>query len=462
MWAEGTNGRLAKIAQFASERHPLGDLGAADPWLRNEARVAYWKYSERSGVEPSPRRRAALGRPLKGFGNMKTTEFDKPSVTSMAQWLAALALLAGACGDDSAGAEGETGIQLPTGGETAEGGTLDGGTLDGTATETEGDTVPNNCGASTFMLEHQPTNVVLVLDKSYSMIDNSWDHDNDPATGDVTRWHSLYDSVEFIIEEFDDGLNFGAVLFPAASVPDNEWQNACYVEIEPDAAVAPSNGEEVLAVLPGRDSLEIFGGTPASGGILTALNHLRSLDPALPRAMILITDGAANCLDGTSDQDVFDLYDENLPALVAEAFNDEDIPTYVVGIDIIDGIATYPQDNPYVRLNEVAIAGGFPQPGAEKFHNAQDEDELRAAISQISSQIGCIVPLEAPELPELLSIFIDGEEVPRVDSCEGESFGWRYTNPMGPYDEIELCADACDALHNIGTLSATYNCVPQG
>jgi hypothetical protein len=304
--------------------------------------------------------------------------------------------------------------------------------------------------------------VVLVLDKSYSMIDNSWDHDGNPGTGPVTRWHSLYDSVEFIVDEFDDGLNFGAVLFPAIDVPDNEWQNACIVSLEPDAPVMPLGGEAVLAALPDRDTFSIFGGTPASQGISTALNHLRSLDPELPRAMILITDGAANCLAGTTDSAVFDLYDTNLPGLVASAYNDEDIPTYVVGIDIIDGIANYPQDNPFERLNEVAIAGGFPQPGAEKFHNARDEEELRSAISQISSQIGCIIPVEAPAQPELLSIYIDGELIPWVDSCAGEVLGWRYTNPAGPYDEIELCAEACDALHNIGTLSATYNCIPQG
>lgn len=391
---------------------------------------------------------------------MKTADFKSSSKV----WIAALAVMASACGDDAATADGDTGIMLPTGGDTADGGTLDGAS-GGTADETadSGDDLPGNCGASTFMLDHQPTNVVLVLDKSFSMIDNAWDHDNSPATGDVTRWHSLYDSVGFIIDEFDDGLNFGAVLFPSVDVPDNEWQNACMVALEPDAPVAANNGETVLAALPDRDTLEIFGGTPASEGVSTALNHLRSLDPELPRAMILITDGAANCLAGTTDSAVFDLYDENLPALVATAFNDEEIPTYVVGIDIIDGIANYPQDNPYERLNEVAIAGGFPQPGAEKFHNAQDEDELRSAISQISSQIGCIIPLDmAPDQPDLLTIFINGEEIPWVDSCEGEELGWRYTNPMGPYDEIELCADACDALHNVGTLSATYNCVPQG
>jgi hypothetical protein len=390
---------------------------------------------------------------------MKTADIKSSSI-----WIAALAVLAGGCGDDAGAGAGETGIQLPTGGDTLDDGTLDGGgTVDETAGSSSSDDGPGDCGASTFMLEHRPSNVVLVLDKSYSMVDNSWDHDNDPATGDVTRWNSLHSSVTFIIDEFDDGLNFGAVLFPSVEVPDNEWQNACLVSLEPDAPVAPHNGEAVLASLPGPDELDVYGGTPASGGISTALNHLRSLDPELPRAMILITDGAANCLAGTTDSAVFDLYDENLPALVAEAYNIEEIPTFVVGIDIIDGIADYPQDNPYERLNEVAIAGGNPQPGAEKFHNAQDEDELRSAISQITSQIGCVIPLDmAPEQPDLLSIFIDGEEIPYVDSCEGEALGWRYTNPMGPYDEIELCAEACDALHNVGTLAAHYNCIPQG
>lgn len=374
----------------------------------------------------------------------------------------ALAVLGGACGDDAAGGADDTGIVLPTDGEATVGDSLD-GTAGADETATEGDELPGNCGASTFMLDHQPTNVVLVLDKSYSMIENYWDHDANPATGDVTRWNSLYHSVEFIVDEFDDGLNFGAVLFPSLEVPDNAWQTACLVGLEPDAPVAPNGGQAVLDAIPGPDELAIFGGTPASEGLSTALNHLRSLDPELPRAMILITDGAANCLAGTSDQAVFDLYDENLPGLVASAYNDEDIPTYVVGIDIIDGIATYPQDNPYERLNEVAIAGGFPQPGTEKFHNAQDEEELRSAISQITSQIGCTIPLDmAPDQPDLLTIFIDGQEIPFVASCEGNELGWHYTHPMGPYDEIELCAEACESLHNIGTLSATYNCVPQG
>lgn len=372
--------------------------------------------------------------------------------------MSALLVPLGACTDDPPPTEvmDTDGITIPTGGQTDEG-------LDESGTADDSGGLPGDCGAATFELVHEPTNVVLVLDKSYSMVDHSWDHDGDPATAEVTRWNSLHGSVSFIVQEFDDGLNFGAVLFPSASVPDNEWQTACEVEPEPDAPVTPMGGEAVLAALPGPDELGIFGGTPASGGITTALEHLETLDDGLPRAMILVTDGAANCLEGTTDNAVFTLYDENLPALVAEAYNGRDIPTFVVGIDIVDEIADFPQDNPFERLNEVAIAGGFPRPGAEKFHNAQDEEQLRAAISQVTSQIGCTIPLDMPpELPELLSIVIDGVEIPYVDSCDGVDVGWTYVTPEGPYDEIELCGDACNSLHEVGTLSAHYNCIPTG
>jgi hypothetical protein len=66
-------------------------------------------------------------------------------------WTAALAVLAVACGDDAPSEDGGTGIQLPTGGETLDGGTLDEGSGTADGTESEGDELPGNCGASSFM-----------------------------------------------------------------------------------------------------------------------------------------------------------------------------------------------------------------------------------------------------------------------------------------------------------------------
>jgi hypothetical protein len=36
-----------------------------------------------------------------------------------------------------------------------------------------------------------------------------------------------------------------------------------------------------------------------------------------------------------------------------------------------------------------------------------------------------------------------------VNNCQNED-GWVYTNPNGPYDSIELCGAACDAVKIVG------------
>src|SRR5690606_38657529 len=113
------------------------------------------------------------------------------------------------------------------------------------------------------------------------------------------------------------------------------------------------------------------------------------------RAIILVTDGAANCnntlsacfVDPKSQEcfeELFEIYDERLAQVVADAFNNESITTYVVGIDIQD---TPPEDvkdgkpmaNPHVELNKVAIAGGAPRDDANvKYYNASNELDLQS------------------------------------------------------------------------------------
>src|SRR5690606_22077653 len=131
--------------------------------------------------------------------------------------------------------------------------------------------------------------------------------------------------------------------------------------------------------------------------------HLETLDPEIPRFMILVTDGAANCsADATTNQELMEVYDENLPIVVGDAYNDLDIATFVVGIDIVDALTGSgndgaPEANTFERLNDVAVAGGFPRPGNEKFFNTINEIELMDALSEIAGQVvSCVVPLDMP------------------------------------------------------------------
>lgn len=351
---------------------------------------------------------------------------------------------------------------------------------DTSGSTTTGIEPPDNCGEVDFELVAVPPNVVLVLDKSGSMVsdndadgdgefDGFWDHDADPMTPVISRWNSLYNVVDFVVTNFDAQINFGGVLFPSADATSQYSASACVVEDVPEIPVGPNNGVAILDGIPDALDVDIRGATPATAGIQTALDHLETLDPTVPQFLILVTDGAANCsADHPAPPDLLEIYDSNLPALVGTAFSERDVPTFVVGIDIVDeevgvGNDGIPQANTFVELNAVAEAGGRAKAGSEKFFNTVNEIELMEALGEIAGQVvSCVIPLDpAPENPDFVEVEIGGVSIDKVDDCATQD-GWVYVNPAGPYDALELCGSACDAYVEAGLVDATYGCPPAG
>jgi hypothetical protein len=334
-----------------------------------------------------------------------------------------------------------------------------------------------NCGEQMFMVEAVPPNLMIVLDKSGSMVSNSWDDDADPMTPNVTRWFTLYGVVDSVVNAFDNEINFGAVLFPSTDAISQLGAGACPVEAVPEVPVAAMNGAAIVAALPDQNSQvgDIIGATPAAAGIQTAMDHLLTLDPNVDRFMILITDGAANCSEDANlamcpglGCELMELYDQNLQDKVQEAYEMYDIPTFVVGVDIINALTGVgndgaPEANTYDELNEVAMLGGVPQPGMDSFYDAQNQQELDDALTAIAGMaFNCTVPLDPPaQFPEFVDIEINGMMIPKIDDCATED-GWTWVNPNGPYDAIELCGSACDTLADNGMLEATFGCPPPG
>jgi hypothetical protein len=304
---------------------------------------------------------------------------------------------------------------------------------------------------------------MIVLDKSRSMFVNYWDHDNNGGTPQITRWNSLYQVVDNIVTTFDAQINFGANLFPSVQAQNVYGPAACITSDFPEVTVSPGNGPAILQSIPAANVVNSYGGTPATLGIQTAYDHLTSLDPQIPRAMILVTDGAANCDQNAQDNNaLFEVYDSALPVLVGQAYDDDGIPTYVVGIDIAnmiinDGIGGDPNNiNPTTVLNAVAQQGG-----TNSFFNSQDQAQLEAALLDVIDSVKtCTIPLaEVPFFPDFTKVFVDGMEWDMVNDCNAED-GWVYTNPNGPYDAIELCGAACDAVKIVGEADVEYHCNP--
>ncbi|MBC8070418.1 MAG: VWA domain-containing protein [Deltaproteobacteria bacterium] len=341
--------------------------------------------------------------------------------------------------------------------------------------ETVGSSGEPVCGEQEFMLAAVPPNVMLVLDKSGSMM-TLWDADGDPGTAELTRWHSLVNVVDFVVEGFDAEINFGANLFPSVAANTQLGAGACVVANAPEVPVAQANGAAVLLGIPAAEADDLHGATPATAGVQVARDHLQTLDPDVGRFMIVVTDGAANCSADADTREcpgigcgLLEQYDANLGTLVADAFAIDGIPSFVVGIDILDEITGIgndgsPEVNTFDELNLVAEAGGKARVGDEKFFNARSELELQSALAEIAGQVAsCIVPLAepGPVHPDFVEIEIGGNTVPRVDDCASED-GWVYVEPDGPYDAIELCGTACDQLADIGMLGAIFGCPPAG
>jgi hypothetical protein len=145
------------------------------------------------------------------------------------------------------------------------------------------------------------------------------------------------------------------------------------------------------------------------------------------------------CLDDLHSLDVIgSLHDVDL------------IDTFVIGLA---GTEEYVS-----LLNAMAVAGGRPQAGLTSYYPANNQAELQAALQSIAvSVISCSIPLEeAPDLPDLVRVYMDGGTVPRDTSHQN---GWDYTD--SGHLEIMLYGAACEALQDgqVHDVTATFACV---
>lgn len=313
-------------------------------------------------------------------------------------------------------------------------------------------------------------NVMLVLDKSGSMVANPggyWDHDDDVNTPPVTRWNSLHAVVESTLAFSQEAINFGVSLFPSTAAQNSYDPQACIVNVIPEAKVKPLNMDAILDAIPPANDDTLQGATPTAAAVTTARTHLKSLDPKVPRAIVLATDGGANCAAGAMNNDqLLETYDQDLHMIVADAWNVDEIPTYVVGLSIADILSPMAKDgapdniNPTIKLNDLALKGGRPRDDPnEKFYNVADEFELQDAFDTVLlDALPCVIPLPQPPIePALTEVEIDGVSLDPVVDCPNES-GWAYTNPDGPYDAIVLCGEACLDLKLLGEADVNYYC----
>lgn len=328
------------------------------------------------------------------------------------------------------------------------------------------------CREVVFAAQTNPVNVLILLDRSTSMLELA-----DPATPGVTRWDAVTGALRaFVNSPQAENARIGLQFFGLANGAD-DCESGKYET--PAVPVAPlvANRELLLQAinntLPG--SL-----TPTLPAVAGALSYARTVasDPAnaeVPTVMVLASDGVpSECGPEDANGNQILSFREILDTL--ESYSAP--PTDAMGVPMLAPVRTFIVGTSELRNNAESLAeagngqaflvgGGTSGPDLEaKF--------LDALLSIVVRPLDCEidVPQTAPDTGEA----IDFEEVrvrftgassgsvtefPRTTGPQtcGVSQAWFYEDASPP-TKIFLCRNACQSL-GAGQLKLELGCAPQ-
>jgi hypothetical protein len=315
---------------------------------------------------------------------------------------------------------------------------------------------------------------VLIVDTSASMVESLVDHDGDPNTPGISRWELLREGLAVELPKAV-GVRWGLVRMPGDAATSSHDASACLMSDAADVPIGEvDNVAAILAALPPSDATAatIQGATPLTAALSLA-SALPGSEFGAPRFAILFTDGAANCSADAGDADaLLDVYD---PAAVAaaQALYEGGLPTFVVGVDVVDAVTPVAVDleadgvNLHDFLNELAFAGGAPKADPDdhfwSIRNAADLAEFFAKAVIGEPEGGSpLIDLDEPVPPTFtIRVVVGGVDygTTPVRDCTYED-GWIFDDPER--SRVQLCGSAAELFFESADLVITYICPRTG
>jgi len=275
-----------------------------------------------------------------------------------------------------------------------------------------------------------PPDLLVVLDRSGSM-------QSPPQTFPpifTPKWTIMRNGLNAVVGARDQQIKFGLMEFPS---DDN-----CAADASVEVPIGLGSSGAVASYFASRSP---NGNTPAHVALASALQHYNSIPVnTAGRYVLFATDGLPNCGGGNPD---VASNAETVAAVTALA--NAGIPTYVLGFGTFA--------DPTI-LNDAAVAGLKPKPGATKYYQANNSAELDMALQAIAG--GVIVPscsyqlASVPPVPDDVTVTLNGQVVPRSPS---HTDGWDY-HPDAM--TISFFGSYCSAIMSgsIANVSFVYGC----
>jgi Mg-chelatase subunit ChlD len=325
---------------------------------------------------------------------------------------------------EGSGASSSTGATSSLGAQPNLGNGANGGGVNLNPDETGGSSSPigKECARQNFVLSSKPADVLLVLDRSKSMIEHTVPPNN------ATRWDAVVPAVTTVITETDASVSWGLKLFPEGEAA--ECSPSSVTDALP-AEILPLNAATVNGII--MQTQALGNGTPTGDAILKATAYLQSRG-ATNQFILLATDGDPSCPDGD------EIAEQHAISAIAAA-KTAGFPTYVIGV--LDPVA---DKGKFPTLNAMADAGGTAlsdNPIAPKFFQAYSQVELTNALKAVTGQVvSCVFEFEKrPPNEKNIGVQINGAWVEQ-DPSRAE--GWEYTSDQ--FMGLELFGSACQQV----------------
>jgi hypothetical protein len=285
-----------------------------------------------------------------------------------------------------------------------------------------------NCTARTVALSALAPDVLILLDRSGSMTNDSNDQICTGACVGGSKWVQAGDATNQVVAQTESQIRWGIKFFP-----DNATCGiTAGVQVVPQPGAAGAVATAIARVAPS-------GNTPTRTAIQSAATALGALTEANPKFIVLVTDGQPNCIPATIPTTTSD---EAGTIQAVSTVADMGIPTFVVGVGAL-AVAD-------ATLSQMALAGRRPRDTVNPpfYYPVSDTGGLVTALRTIASAaISCTfaLPVALADPTRATVTTAAGVLIP-ADA----SNGWTY----GVSDQsIVLTGDWC-ALVRAGTLNA--------
>jgi hypothetical protein len=272
-----------------------------------------------------------------------------------------------------------------------------------------GEVKNGTCATQDFALSSKPAQILLLLDRSGSMLDPP-----DGSSGS-SKWDLVVPGVNEVIMATDASVSWGLKLFPEGEGA--ECIAASVTNAVP-APIAPMNAKVVTGLVAAASANG--NGTPTGDAMKAAVSYLKTVTDPNPKYILLATDGEPSCAGTTKGSSAARPHAVQAVADAAAA----GFKTFVVGVATKKASATE-------ALNDMAIAGQMARadsdPLATKYYLASTRDELVQSLKVITGQASsCVFNLtERPPEPNNIAVKINGTRVPRDTT---RMTGWDYTD----------------------------------